>query len=124
MTRAARERIARAIRQAESGTTGRVMVRVVPDAEVEPYELARAEFLRAGLHHGERGNAALILVAPKAKKFAILGDRELHARVGETFWKNVVAEMEPYLARNDLDAGIVHAVARIGSELHAHFATA
>ena len=49
-----------------------------------------------GLHRHETENAALILVAPKARRFAILGDRALHDRVGDDFWNDLVEE-EPTL---------------------------
>jgi uncharacterized membrane protein len=121
VTHLERERIQRAIAAAESETTGRVAVRIVEDADVDAFEHAKTEFVRAGLHQTKHRNAALVLVAPKARRFAVLGDRDLHAHVGDAFWNNVAAEMQPYFARNELVEAILHGVERIGSEFHAHF---
>ncbi len=121
MTRNERAAIARALAQAESGTTGRIGVRVVPDRDVDAFERAKREFVRAGLHRHAQENAVLILVAPKARRFAIVGDRALHQRVGDTFWRDVVAETEPFFARGALLDGIVYAVAKTGDALRAHF---
>jgi len=124
VTRAERDGIRRAIAAAEEGTTGRIAVRVIPDGAVEAFERAKAEFGRVGLHrHGAR-NGALILVAPKARRFAIVGDAALHERVGDEFWNGVVRDATPYFAGGRNADAIVFAVGRIGDALHAHFASA
>ncbi len=123
MTRAERDRIAAAISAAEDGTTGRIAVRVIPDSTVDAFERAKSEFRRVGLHRHQNANAALILVAPKARRFAVIGDRALHERVGDSFWTAVVADSEPYFARGEVTGGIVYAIGRVGEALHAHFAS-
>lgn len=124
MTRLAHARIERAIREAEKRTTGRIAVRIVPGSDVDAFERAREEFERAGLHRASLHNAALVLVAPNAHTYAVLGDRALHERVGDAFWRDVVAEMRPYFQRNRLSDAILHAVDRIGGELEKHFPAA
>jgi uncharacterized membrane protein len=121
MTRAQRAEIARALTEAEEGTTGRIGVRVIPDRNVDAFERAKREFVRVGLHRHGDANAALILVAPKAQRFAVIGDRALHQRVGDTFWRDVVARAEPYFARGAVVDGIIYAIDRIGAALHQHF---
>lgn len=122
MTADDRARIASAIAAAENGTTGRIAVRIVPDAAIDAFERAKHEFARTGLHRHDGENAALILVAPKARRFAVVGDRALHERVGDEFWNGVVEESRPWFARGEIAGGIVHAVGRVGNALHAHFA--
>ena len=122
MTRSERAEISRAIADAEEGTSGRIAVRVIPDGSVDAFERARHEFDRIGMGRSEHGNAALILVAPKARRFAVIGDRALHERVGDPFWNGVVDETRPYFARGAVSEGIVYAVGRLGQALHTHFA--
>ena len=121
MTRDERARITRALADAEDGTTGRIAVRVIPDRAVDAFERARREFVRHKLHRHRPANAALILVAPKARRFAVIGDRALHRRVGDAFWQSVVEESRPYFARGEVSEGIVHAIRRLGEALHGHF---
>jgi uncharacterized membrane protein len=121
VTKAQRATIAAAIAAAEDGTTGRIAVREIPDRSIDAFERATREFERIGLHRHEPANAALILVAPKARRFAIIGDRALHERVGDAFWSEVVKESQPFFASGDNEAGILYAVARLGEALHAHF---
>lgn len=124
MNRDDREAVARAIAAAEDGTTGRIAVRIVPGKAVDALERATHEFSRAGLHRHDAANAALILVAPHARRFAIVGDRALHECVGDAFWRDVVTETSPYFARGEMRDGVLHAVGRVGEALHAHFAVA
>ncbi len=116
-----RARIKRAIRDAEAGTTGRIWVRFVPDTEVNALERAKAEFLRRRLHHSETHNGALVLVAPDAHKFAVIGDADLHERVGADFWQKLIDEMRPHFERSEYEPGVCLAVARIGDQLHLYF---
>jgi uncharacterized membrane protein len=121
VTASDRGRVAQAIARAEEGTTGRIAVRIVPHKQLEAFEHAKREFGQTGLHLHEHENAALVLVAPKARQFAVLGDRALHERVGDAFWNRIVDEMQPYFRRNAIADGIVHAVDELGVVLHEHF---
>ena len=124
MTPEERAAISRGIAEAEAGTTGRIAVRVVPDVHVDAFERAKHEFEEIGLHRYRHANAALILVAPKARRFAVLGDRALHERVGDAFWNDVAEHSGAYFARGELREGILYAVGRIGAAFHDHFAEA
>jgi uncharacterized membrane protein len=121
VTRQERDAIARAIAAAEDGTTGRIAVREIPDATVDAFARARQEFEQSGLQRHPSGNAALILVAPKARQFAVLGDRALHERVGDPFWNGIVAESRTHFERGEIADGVIAAVARIGEALRTHF---
>lgn len=124
MSRGDRARIQAALLRAEAGTSSRLAVRIVPDASVDAFERAKAEFLTGGLQTHPAANAGLILVAPKARAFAVLGDRALHERVGQRFWDDLVAEMSAaFKARTPVDA-IVLGIDRLGTALHEHFAQA
>ena len=122
MTAAERERIHDAMVRAEAGTNARVAVRFVPDAKVDAFARAKVEFEKIGMHGHAPRNAALILVAPNARAFAVIGDRELHARVGDAFWDETVAAMRERFAAGDIAGAVVTGMDRIGSTLHEHFA--
>jgi len=124
MTRAESHRIRDALRRAEAGTSSRLAVRIVPDATLDAFERAKAEFLSGGLQTHPAANAGLILVAPKARSFAVLGDRALHERVGQAFWDDVVAEMSDAFKTGTIVDGIVLGIDRLGAALHQHFAQA
>jgi uncharacterized membrane protein len=115
------ERIRSAIHAAETGTSGRIGVRVsgkhVPDA----LERARADFRRARLHEHPDANGVLFLVAPKSRKFAVYGGEAIHARLGDAFWKSLVDGMTPYFVQGHPTDGLVFGIARVGEALRSHF---
>lgn len=115
--------IGRAIAEAEGGTSGRIAVRSINSPGVDAFERAKAEFHKIGLHRHAPRNAALILVAPKARRFAVIGDTALHEQVGDEFWNDVVKESQPFFARGEIKAGILYAIARLGEAFRAHFTT-
>jgi uncharacterized membrane protein len=122
MTDAERRRIAAAIAQAEDGTTGRIAVREIFDKDVDALERAKDEFHKIGLHLAAPANGALVLVAPKARRFAVIGDRALHARVGDAFWNDIVDASRRQFASGAIADGVIAAVERIGGALKTHFA--
>ena len=121
MTSRERERIQAALRDAERGTTARVSVRFVPDESLDAFERAKAEFEAAGMHRHEHRNAALILVAPKAKRFAVIGDERLHGHVGSGFWTETVEAMKPHFREGNIADAVVTGVERVGAEMKRHF---
>jgi uncharacterized membrane protein len=121
LTKDDRARIARAIAAAEDGTTGTIAVRIVNDKHLDAVEKAKSEFGHIGMHRHATANAALVLVAPRAHQFAVIGDSALHARVGDDFWKALTVEMRRYFAYDQMPEGILHAVERLGEQFRAHF---
>jgi len=115
------DRIRRAIDEAERGTSGRIGVRVVAGKTADALEDARKHFLHARLHEHAHRNAVVFFVAPKARRFAVVGDDAIHDRVGDAFWQQLVAEMQPYFARGEMTQGLVHGIERVGAKLREHF---
>ena len=122
MTHKDRERINDALRAAEAGTSSLIFVRVIPDDSVDAFERAKSEFLTRGLHTHPAANAALILVAPKSRAFAVIGDRALDERVGQKFWDDLVVEMSAAFKTETPTDAIVKGIKRLGEALHTHFA--
>ena len=83
MTQAQQNSIVRAIREAEAGTAVVSPCASIPDHSVDAFERAERSSQQHRAAPARGGNAALILVAPKARQFAVLGDRALHDRVGD-----------------------------------------
>jgi uncharacterized membrane protein len=124
VTKADRQRVDEALRRAEAGTTSRIAVRIVPDTSLDAMERAKAEFLAGSMHRHATSNAALILVAPKARAFAVLGDRALHERVGQRFWDDTIEQMTQAFKTRTITDAIILGIDRLGDALHTHFAAA
>lgn len=110
-----------AIRAAEQLTSGEIVVSISrwPIGHVERH--ARREFVRLGVTRTRERNGVLVLVVPSRRRFAVLGDEGIHARVGQDFWDTTVAAIRERFAAGDLTGGIVHGIQTIGTQLARYF---
>jgi len=115
------EKIVAAIREAEHGTSGQIRVHISHRKISDALAQAQNRFEKLGMTKTRERNAVLIYVAPRARKFAVVGDIAVHAKCGEEFWKKVSAEMTRDLQNASPTNAIVNAVKKIGALLAEHF---
>jgi uncharacterized membrane protein len=116
------DRIVGAIREAESRTSGEIRVFVQRGKlSVDPLTVAQKKFQRLGMHKTRERNAVLIFVAPRAHKFAIVGDEAIHEKCGEEFWQQIVDGMRNYFQNEKFSQAIVEAINEVGKALAAYF---
>ena len=116
------DRIVKAIRDAESKTSGEIRVFIQRgELDVDPLGPATKRFHRLGMHKTPERNAVLIFVAPRAHKFAIVGDEAIHQKCGEELWQRLVDQMRDHFRNENFTAAIVDAIHEIGGALAAHF---
>ena len=113
--------IVAAIHSAEHQTSGRIHVSISPKHVDDPVAVAQAEFIRLGLDKSPHRNGVLIFVAPRAHKFAVIGDAAVHAKCGEEFWRQLADAMTGYFKKSDFTNGIIHGVQKSGELLAQHF---
>ena len=58
---------------------------------------------------------------PSRRKFVLLGDEGIHARVGQAFWESTVASIGERLRAGEVTAALVDAIERLGEQLAQHF---
>ena len=116
------DRITEAIREAESKTSGEIRVFVQRGKlEGDPLPLAEKKFHKLGMLKTPERNAALIFVAPRAHKFAVIGDQGIHEKCGGDYWQQIVARMSEHFQSERFTDAIVDAVREIGNVLARHF---
>jgi uncharacterized membrane protein len=116
------DRIIQAIRQAESKTSGEIRVFVQRGKlNADPLPVAHKKFQQLGMHKTRERNAVLIFVAPRAHKFAVVGDQAVHERCGDQFWQRIVEKMRSHFQSEKFSHALVEAVDEIGEVLAAHF---
>ncbi|MGH7197174.1 MAG: TPM domain-containing protein [Candidatus Omnitrophota bacterium] len=117
-----RKEIEKAIDQAEDLTSGEIRVHVQSRSGGDVLKDAQKTFIRLKMHRTRERNGVLIFIALKTRTFAILGDREIHARVGgDAFWNATRDIMASYFAKNEVREGILAGVLSAGKELGKHF---
>jgi uncharacterized membrane protein len=116
------ERIVQAIREAESKTSGDIRVLIQRGKlKSDPLLVAQKKFHRLSMHKTREGNAVLIFVAPRAHKFAVVGDAAIHEKCGGEFWQQTVERMRAHFQMEKFSAALIEAVQEIGSVLARHF---
>jgi uncharacterized membrane protein len=116
------DRIVGAIREAESRTSGEIRVFVQRGKlSVDPLTVAQKKFQRLGMHKTRERNAVLIFVAPRAHKFAIVGDKAVHEKCGEEFWRQIVDGMRKHFQNEKFSHALTEAINEVGKVLAAHF---
>ena len=113
--------IVAAIRDAEYKTSGEIRVSISPKHIEDAVSAAQAEFLRLGLHKSPERNSVLIFVAPRAHRFAVIGDEAVHAKCGDEFWRQLADAMAGYFRKSEFTPGIIHGVQKAGELLAEHF---
>ena len=115
-------RIVEAIRQAESKTSGEIRVYIQRGKlNLDPLLVAQKKFQQLGMYKTSERNAVLIFLAPRAHKFAVVGDKAIHEKCGEGFWRGVVDRMRAHFQNEKFSRAIVEGIEEIGKLLAAHF---
>ncbi len=115
------DRIVKAIAEAEKRSSGEIRVHVTRRKPDNLEERAKRRFELLGMTRTALRNGVLIYIAPKLRRFQILGDSGIHEKCGDDFWKETAAEIESHFRKGEFTEGIVRGVAKIGEVLAAHF---
>ena len=116
------DRIVNAIKAAEAKTSGQIRVFLQRGKfEEDALERAQKKFLQLGMQKTAERNAVLIFVAPRAQKFAVIGDEGVHQKCGEKFWHNLVARMRDHFLREDFTQALLEAITATGELLARYF---
>ncbi len=114
-------RVVAAIADAERKSSGEIRVVVSRRKIAEPVAEAKKQFERLGMTATQLRNGVLILLAPRSRTFAVIGDTAIHEKCGAAFWTELAAAMTEHFKRGDFTAGLVHGIDRAGALLAEHF---
>ena len=115
------QEIVEAIRDAEKRTSGEIRVFITRKSTTNAVPAAQAHFIELGMDKTRERNGVLIFVAPRAHRFAVIGDTAVHARCGDDFWNQLALEMSGHFRKSEFTTGIVHGVRKAGELLAQHF---
>ncbi len=113
--------IVKAIREAEKLTSGEIRVHIQSKCSNDPFFDGKKIFKKLQMDKTKEKNGVLIFIALKSKKFAILGDKGIHEKVGEDFWNDVRDTITEYFHKDQFQMGIVTGVGLIGEKLKKYF---
>ena len=115
------DRIVAAIAEAEKRSSGEIRVHVTRRKPDDLEKRAVERFHRLGMQKTKARNGVLLYIAPRARKFRIVGDVAIHEKCGGDFWRDVALAMEEDFRRGEFTEGVVRGVEKIGEVLATHF---
>jgi uncharacterized membrane protein len=111
------DRVVAAIRAAETGTSGEIRVVIARHKAEEPVKAAQAYFYGTGMANSLHRNGILIFLAPRSRRFAVIGDSAVHEKCGDAFWTSLTDAMSDHFRRGKFTDGLVHGIERAGELL-------
>jgi len=114
--------IIEAIQQAEKQTSGEVKVHIekkCPHPDV--MDRAKEVFLFLNLDKTAEQNGVLFYLAYEDRKFAVLGDKGIDAKVTADFWNSTKDLLRQYFSKGQFAEGLSKGIAEAGFQLKKHF---
>ena len=117
-----KKRIAAAINEAESHTTGTIHVEIISSSGGrDMLELAQIKFRVLELKKTRDRNAVLILISHLDHRFAIWGDEGIHSQAGHPLWEKAQRTLLEHFRARRYPEGIIACVQELGRELARHY---
>ena len=113
--------VARAVAEAERLTSAEIRVHLDHRCAGDAMRRAVEVFERLGMHRTAERHGVLIYVAVADRKLAVIGDAGIHERVGEAYWRKLVAAVTRHFGEERPRDGFIHAIAELGQVLRRHF---
>ncbi len=116
-----RQRVIAAIRAAEQQTSGEIRVHLERRCPGDATQRAIHWFEKLGMTATAQRNGVLLYLSPGARKFAVIGDSGIDARVPAGFWDATARLLEERFRADDFAGGLEAGIRDIGVRLGEHF---
>lgn len=120
-TKAQQQEIISAIKRAELDTSGEVRLHVENECKGDVLDRASGIFAKLKMHKTKLRNGVLFYVAIHNRKFAILGDAGINAKVPEGFWDEIKLVILDKFKQGLYVEGLVNGIIMAGEKLKEHF---
>ena len=120
-TREQQDQIRAAIKEAEETTSGEIRVHIETSVAGNVLDRAAWIFKRIGMHNTAERNGVLYYLAVTNRKFAVIGDEGINARVKAGFWDEVKVLLEENFNDGKFTEGLVKGILLTGLQLKEHF---
>lgn len=117
-----KKQVVDAIGHAELQTSGEIRVHIedhCPEANV----LARAQeiFAKLGMRRTELQNGVLFYVSVSDRKYAVIGDKGIDAKVPSGFWESTSQLLKSHFIKAEFAEGLCAGIIEAGQQLKAFF---
>jgi uncharacterized membrane protein len=113
--------IKRAIEVAEMDTSGEIRVHLEDQCKKNEFDRAADIFMKLDMHKTALRNGVLFYVAVSARKFVIIGDAGINAKVPEGFWNQIKKTVFGYFREDKIAEGLMEGIRMAGEALQLYF---
>jgi uncharacterized membrane protein len=107
--------------EAEKQTSGEIRVHIESSCPEDVLDRAAWIFKKLGMHKTAERNGVLFYLAVADKKFAILGDAGINAKVPEGFWDGISSLLRKNFSEGKFTEGLSEGILQAGKQLKTHF---
>ncbi len=120
-TREQQAQILVSVKEAENATSGEIRVHIETTCPEDVLDRAAWVFKKLGMHNTADRNGVLFYLAVNDRKFAIIGDAGINARVPAGFWDEIKELMQKHFRESNFTEGLSKGIILAGQQLKAHF---
>lgn len=109
------------VKEAELETSGEIRVHIETSFSGEVLDRAAWIFNKLGMHKTADRNGVLFYLAISDKKFAIIGDAGINAKVPDGFWDDISQLLQKNFREGKFTEGLSEGILLAGKHLKTHF---
>lgn len=110
-----------AVKEAEKETSGEIRIHIETTCAGNVLDRAAFIFAKLGMEKTAERNGVLFYLAVKDRKFAILGDSGINAKVPEGFWDCISQLLTRNFKEGKFTEGLSEGIILAGKQLKKHF---
>ncbi|MEH0156276.1 TPM domain-containing protein [Limibacter armeniacum] len=114
-------KIASFINEAEKSTSGEIRVHIDPFCKNNIMDRAAEVFAMLNMHRTKLRNGVLFYIAWENRKFAIIGDVGINAKVDDKYWEREKDVLVKHFKNGDFEDGLKEAISLVGQTLKQYF---
>ena len=116
-----RKAVVNAIKRAELNTSGEIRVHIESLCKIDACDRAAYIFNYLKMYKTRERNGVLFYLALKSKRFAVIGDAGIDAKVPAGFWNSVKETLAESFSKGDIAGGLVKGIEMAGESLKSYF---
>ena len=120
-TKEQQAQILASVREAELETSGEIRVHIESSLKGDVLDRAAWLFKKLGMHKTAYRNGVLFYLAVNDKKFAIIGDAGINAKVHSGFWDDISELLKENFKEGKFTEGLSEGILLAGKHLKIHF---
>jgi uncharacterized membrane protein len=120
-TKEQQAQILASVREAELETSGEIRVHIESLLKGDVLDRAAWLFKKLGMHKTAERNGVLFYLAVNDKKFAIIGDAGINAKVHAGFWDDISELLKKNFKEGKFTEGLSEGILLAGEHLRIHF---